>query len=96
MLPPLQTEHIQNCTHQVNAPMANVNHHLDHESNHMNPQMNSSTDPSFLNAATTQPITQPPQKSCHHSKTPVEKALAAIARLEKKINCFAQFLNLPK
>ncbi len=70
MLPPLHIE-----------PMANVNHHLDHQSNHINPQMHSSTNPLFQNAAKTQPITQQPQQSCHHSKTPVEKAQAAIARL---------------
>ncbi len=89
ILPPLQTEHIQNCTqnctHQVNAPMANVNHHLDHQSNHMNPQMHSSTNSSFQKAAKTQPLTQQPRQSCHCSKTQVEKAQAAITRLEKKL-----------
>ncbi len=80
MLPPLQTEHFPNCTHKVIAPRANVNHCWDHQSNHMNQQMHS---PSFTNAATTQPIMQRPWQSCHCSKTPVKKALAAIARLER-------------
>jgi hypothetical protein len=81
MLPPLQTEYIQNCTHQVNAPKTNVNHHLNHYTNNMNPQMQLSTNPSFQKATTTQPITQQPWQSCPCSKTPMEKAQAAIARL---------------
>ncbi len=81
MLPPFQTEYIQNCTHQVTVPMTNVNHHLDHHTNNMNPQMQLSTNSSFQKATTTQPITQQPQQSCPHGKTPMEKAQAAIARL---------------
>ncbi len=83
MLPPLQTEHFPNCTHKVNASRANVNHRLDHQSNHMNQQKHSSTNPLFTNASTTQPIMQQPWQSCHCSKTPVKKALAAIVRLER-------------
>ncbi len=46
MLPPLQNEHTQYCTHQVNVQLANVNHHLHHQLHH-NPQMHYSTNPSF-------------------------------------------------
>lgn len=47
----------------------------------MNPQMQFSTYPSFQKATTTQPITQQLWQSCPCSKTPMEKAQAAIARL---------------
>ncbi len=83
MLPPLQTEYFPNGTHKVNAPRVNVNHHLDHQSNHMNQQKHSSTNPLFTNASTTQPIMQRPQQLRHCSKTPVKNALLAIARLER-------------
>ncbi len=83
ILPPLQNEHTHNCTHQVNVPMANNDHHLHHQLHHINSQMHYSTNPSFQNSATTQQITQQPRQSVHHSKTPVEKAKAAIARLER-------------
>ncbi len=63
--------------------MTNVNHHLDHQTNIMNSQMQFSTNPSFQNATTTQPINQQPLPPCRHSKTPIEKAQAAIARLER-------------
>ncbi len=58
MLPPLQNKHTQNCTHQVNVLMANVDHHFHHQLHHINPQMHYSTNPSFQTTATTQQITQ--------------------------------------
>ncbi len=41
----------------------NHNHHLYHQSHHMNAQMNHSTNLSFQNTFTTQPMTHPPKKS---------------------------------
>ncbi len=81
MLPPLQNEHTQNCTHQVNVPMANNDHHLHHHLQHINPQMHYSTNPSFQNAATTQQITERPRQWVHHGKIPAENAKAATSRL---------------
>lgn len=80
MMPPLQTEYIQNRTiHQVNAPMTNANHPGNHQSNNMNLQM--SNNASFQKTTTTRHIPQQPRQPCHPSKTPMEKAHAAIARL---------------
>ena len=71
MLAPQQTECIQNCTHQVNMPMANVNHHLDHQTNNINSQMQSSTNPSLQKATITKPISQQPRQPCSPTKTPM-------------------------
>ncbi len=82
MMPRPQTKYIQNrTTHQVNAPMTNVNHHLDHHSNKMNLEM--STNASFQKATTTKHIPQQPRKPCSPRKTLMEKAQAAIARLDR-------------
>ncbi len=82
ILPPFADNHDQNQHHQVNAPMAHCNHHLYHKPQHMNPQMHDSTNLSWKNVQTTQPITQPPQQS-FVGKTTVEKAQGVISRLYK-------------
>ncbi len=72
-LPPLTNEHDQNQHHQVNVPMAHHNCHFYHQSQHMNPQMHYSTNESFQNLLSTQPITQPPQQSFIGKKTTEER-----------------------
>ncbi len=85
IVPPLQTEYIQNSTHQANAPMTNVNHHLDHQTNNMNSQMQWSENPSVHN---------PPN---HSTATAIMflswysngQSTSCYSKTRKKFNCLA-------